>query len=101
MKDFFARFISILFVGLVLIKVSAFHVYEHFDSLDGSHEDCELCIFAIEGQQFESSLFPIAEIEQILSIIASRPKITYVVQEHVVLIKKGILLLRPPPYSFI
>ncbi|AKA36271.1 MAG: hypothetical protein CMH48_03365 [Muricauda sp.] len=49
----FKRIVPILlFLALMSIKVSAFHVYAHQDN-DSQIENCEFCDLAIENQQSE------------------------------------------------
>lgn len=44
--------ILVLLVGLLFIKVSAFHVYSHEDA-DNQIETCGYCDLAVENQQAE------------------------------------------------
>ncbi len=41
----------VLFIGLLLIKISAFHVYEHHHAEEEHEEPCELCLLSIDLQQ--------------------------------------------------
>lgn len=59
MKNVLKYFGALLFVGLVLAKVSAFHVYEHHDTLSGQDTHCEFCFLAIENQQADVLLDPV------------------------------------------
>ena len=98
MKQIFRCFAAFILVGLLLVKVAAPHVYEHFDSAEGAPDDCELCVLAIEGQNIESFLPTVITIEQLTLPILSSSLPSYVAQRDIFTIDKGILFLRPPPY---
>lgn len=51
MKTLLKTFGSILLVGLLLAKSSAFHILEHQDSSEAFENHCELCVLALENQQ--------------------------------------------------
>ncbi|MEM9647150.1 MAG: hypothetical protein AAF969_01625 [Bacteroidota bacterium] len=53
MKEILRGCLSFLLIGLLLIKISAFHVYEHEDKLDDSTEHCEHCLLVLDGPQSE------------------------------------------------
>ena len=38
----------------MLLQLSAFHVYEEHENLDGKENHCEFCLLAIENQQLDS-----------------------------------------------
>lgn len=63
MKEVIGRCFAMLLIGLLLIKVSAFHIYEHQNALDSSASHCEQCVVAIYGQQSEAQItsFPVPE----------------------------------------
>ena len=90
---------SFLLIALLLIKVSAFHIYEEHDTLEDSGEKCELCLMAVESLQLDGTDpgvvdVPRAEVAvfQGLSQIFARQSFA----------RKGETLLlfsRPPPAS--
>ncbi|MEM8847973.1 MAG: hypothetical protein AAGD17_12795 [Bacteroidota bacterium] len=47
----------LLFTGLMLLKVSAFHVYAHQDDDCESIENCEICDIALENQTSDIDFF--------------------------------------------
>ncbi|MEP3210814.1 MAG: hypothetical protein ABJN95_16550 [Maribacter sp.] len=97
MKKILERFSAVLLIGLLLIKVSAFHVYEHHDSLDDSNDHCELCVLTIEGQQSESLTPPLTVVVHSPLQFPSLPKIHSLEEGYVQTIVKGNLFARPPP----
>lgn len=52
MKNF-QHFFSFLLVAMLLLKVSAAHVYVHQDSVFDQIENCKICDSAIENQNAE------------------------------------------------
>ena len=53
MKNTFQNIGVVLLISLLLINVSAFHMYEHAEPIDDANEHCELCVLTIEGQEIE------------------------------------------------
>ena len=51
MKEVLTYLGTILFTVLLLVKASAFHIYEHQDSADGQENHCEYCLLIIDSQQ--------------------------------------------------
>jgi len=88
--------IIILLLGLLFIKVSAFHVYEHQDA-DNQIEVCGYCDLAIENQQTELSPgFSVPEFvpQPLIQLTAKiRPQSDLVRSEHLT----SFILTRPPP----
>jgi len=86
-----------LFFTLMLVKVSAFHVYSHDHDEDHDHEDCPTCKLVLESQQ-AVTLVPIVphfEEENFDIIIKiDEPKIE---QAHISLESHFSWFSRPPP----
>ena len=59
MKNVLKYLGAVLFVTLMLTKASAFHIYEHHDSLNDQETPCELCILSIDNQQTDILFCPI------------------------------------------
>lgn len=97
MKQLLEPFNAFFLIGLLLIKVSAFHVYEYHDSLDDSDDHCELCVLTIEGQQSESFIPPLTVVDCPILRLPSQHKIYSFEKGYANAIAKGNLLARPPP----
>ena len=65
MKEIMKHSVSILLVGLLLIKISAFHVYDHHDTEDPPGNQCELCILILDGQPSEALYTPALAISEL------------------------------------
>jgi len=86
----------VFFVGLLLTKVSAFHVYEHHT--DNEHEDqCELCLLLIDSQQAETLTTPLTFSEE--KFVPTRPQSKILIPDFQVIsdVSKTDLFSRPPP----
>ncbi|MEX0312761.1 MAG: hypothetical protein AB3N18_01185 [Allomuricauda sp.] len=59
----------VLFASLMLVKVSALHVYTHQDSEKDSVEHCDICDIAIENQTSDVQINPIITIEHSPEIV--------------------------------
>ncbi|NAS10640.1 hypothetical protein [Poritiphilus flavus] len=66
MKKVFRSSFAFILLGLLLIKISSFHIYDHQDSSIDPMAHCELCLQAIEGQQMEM-LYPPFVADQVIS----------------------------------
>ncbi|MFS4446859.1 hypothetical protein [Maribacter sp. 2307UL18-2] len=97
MKEILSPFGIFILVGLLLTKISAFHVYEHHDTLEDSNTNCELCVLTLEGQQLDGIIPASTTIEKSLIIIPSEPTVRPFDQEAIVSFYKGSLFSRPPP----
>lgn len=97
MKEILIRLSAILLIGLLLVKISAFHVYEHHDSVGESKEPCERCVLIIEGQQLESLTPSTTVVECATLQIPSQHNISSLAEGHMLAVEEGILFSRPPP----
>lgn len=99
MKEIFGRFFAIFLICLLLVKVSAFHIYEHHNAPDDSNKQCELCILTIDGQQFEG-IVPLPSVIECPSLTLHSRSTTFSFGEsHANTFYKGTLYSRPPPYK--
>ena len=55
---------TFLLIGLILLKVSSFHIYEHHDTSQEHDTECELCFLTIFTQQSDVQV-PDLDIPQI------------------------------------
>ncbi|WP_435622831.1 hypothetical protein [Flagellimonas sp.] len=92
---------TLLFTGLLLLKVSAFHVYEHHDKHeDKTHEhenECELCFLTFFFQQSDILTADFDSIQtKVVSPVFQDPIITL---DSLVLsgLWETYFLSRPPP----
>ena len=82
---------------LLLVKASAFHIYDHHDSLNGQENQCEFCLLVIDSQQ--------ADILLVSSDISEGNIPTPLLQDQIISVdfqvnlspSKTELLPRPPP----
>ena len=90
----------ILLTGLVLAKVSAFHIYEHHHTFNEQEEQCEFCLLAIDSQKTE--VF-------ISSLSLAWEEVSTTLQQNQIIVKhldvlsdtwKADLFSRPPPSLF-
>ena len=51
MKEVLKYLGAFLFAVLLLVKASAFHIFEHQDVADGQDTHCEYCLLVIDSQQ--------------------------------------------------
>ncbi|UII81319.1 hypothetical protein [Flagellimonas sp. CMM7] len=101
MKEILRRCFAFLLIGLLLIKVSAFHVYEHQNNLDNPLEHCEHCLLAFDGQQFEG-LIPSNPVPQkFLTPVISKQKIVSSKFSFTNTAKLVSLFSRPPPSQMV
>ena len=98
MKEMLGRFFAILLISLLLVKISAFHVYEHHDELDDSNTHCELCVLTIAGQQFDAIIAsPIVIVNNPL-IIPSKSGVTSFGSDFIDSFYHHTFFSRPPPH---
>ena len=97
MKEFLKHFGTVLFVSLLMVKASSFHIYDHHDELNGQENQCEFCLLVIDSQQSEIVDFS----TEIQDLNISTP----VRQEEIILVSVDVhfnlyrtdTLPRPPP----
>ncbi|MEM9076191.1 MAG: hypothetical protein AAGC43_04085 [Bacteroidota bacterium] len=90
---------AFLLIGLLLIKVSAFHVYEHHDEPDEHEHQCELCFLTFISQQVDILVFD----TNFIQIGFELPEFTEPINITDLSFPFGFwpsgLLSRPPPFS--
>ena len=83
----------------MMVKASAFHIYEHHDDLDGHDSQCEHCLLAIESQQSEIIDFPL-QIKDYDVPMPRREGLTNSIESDIQFdLCKTELLPRPPPLT--
>ncbi|WP_394749352.1 hypothetical protein [Spongiimicrobium salis] len=97
MKNFLQHFGTLLLISLLLIKSSAFHVYEHEETSDDSNH-CELCVLTLDSQQAEVLVPAVAianetPVYKELSLNEDFESINYKNSDN-----WSTLLSRPPPH---
>ncbi|WP_139063719.1 hypothetical protein [Flagellimonas eckloniae] len=90
---------SFLLITLILIKVSAFHVYEHHDDHEDKTGSCEFCLFAIDSQQSDLLLQASAVIKVPNELSAYKPCIISQDFQISRVSCRSNLFYRPPPSS--
>lgn len=88
---------SILLLGLLLLKLSAFHIYEEHDSLNGQDTHCEFCLLVIENQQLETTVISSPIIDEVFVEPIHLGTITTVDLQVYLGPSKKEQLPRPPP----
>jgi len=101
MKEVLARLGSIFLVGFLLAKLSAFHIYEHHDTLDESNTHCELCVLTMEVQQFDGILPASLAIDYASIVVPFQTNIISFDQKIISTPEEGTHFSRPPPYTLI
>ncbi|MEO1012031.1 MAG: hypothetical protein AAFX53_12040 [Bacteroidota bacterium] len=97
MKEILGRISVVLLIGLLLIKVSAFHVCEHHDTPDDSNAHCELCVLAIEAQQLDGNIPSTLVLDYTPPLVPFRLKTTFLGKDYTDSLRNGTLFSRPPP----
>ncbi|MEM9362524.1 MAG: hypothetical protein AAGA43_07815 [Bacteroidota bacterium] len=88
----------IVFTTLLLIKVSAFHVYTHHHDDCDSAEECEICDIVLDNQTSDFDVPQPAFLDTHQWVI---PKELVILGSFNVLVdsKLNLLFCRPPPFS--
>lgn len=97
MKDFLGRLGALLLFSLLLVKISAFHIYEHHDTLDGNAKHCEICLLTLEGQQLEGTIPAAITFDGTRLLVSYEPQTVYYSRHDTDALRKGELFSRPPP----
>nr|WP_298789509.1 hypothetical protein [uncultured Allomuricauda sp.] len=91
------RFLGfLLFAALMLVKVSALHVYTHNDTEGDSIENCATCEVALENQNSDI-LFTDGIIEVAIQDIVTDSLVLFENQAFVATKFNFLLFSRPPP----
>ena len=61
-KSIFTYFSAFILLGLILIKVTSFHIYSHQDNPVDTIENCSICDMAIQNQNSEFTFITILAI---------------------------------------
>ena len=90
---------ALLLISLLLLKVSAFHVYEHHNELTEHEHQCELCFITFVSQQVDILVFD----TNFISIDFEPPEFKEQINSTDLSSPSGFwqssLLSRPPPFS--
>ena len=96
MKEGF-KYFSLILVAILLIKVSAFHIYEEHDTLEDPGDHCELCLIAIDNLQLEGIDPSPAVVPNLPITTLLRPVKVFPEQSLSLGNESGQLFSRPPP----
>ena len=88
---------AVFFISLMLLKASAFHVYEHHITSDGEESQCELCVLTIDSQQAETLVADSYDQNENTTLPSYEPKIFTFDLEVIRGPLKTELFSRPPP----
>ena len=100
MKGILGRLFIVFLIGLFLIKISAFHVYEDHDPSEDSSNHCELCLLSFVGQQSEGQITPpFITLQEPETPITTKQQNVFYASRYSNANKPVILFSRPPPYS--
>ncbi|NAS12185.1 hypothetical protein [Poritiphilus flavus] len=97
MKDVLKYLGVLLFTGLMLAKATAFHIYEHHDTMNGQDTQCELCLLCIDNQQSEALAVSFEISEENPPLPESSSKITAIDFQVNLSLQENKLFCRPPP----
>ena len=97
MKEVLKYLGAFLFAILLLVKASAFHIYEHQDAPEGNDTQCEYCLLVIDSQQSEVLDFPTDVLIEKIFVLSLQDKITSVDFQVNLSPFKSEQLPRPPP----
>ncbi len=88
----------LLLTALMLVKVSAFHIYSHQDFDTDAIEDCSYCDLAIENQNAELLVADIVVDFAKKTFFFETKKPQFAHQIELIGLKENLkLFLRPPP----
>ncbi|WP_273566692.1 hypothetical protein [Maribacter halichondriae] len=89
--------IAFLLFALLLVKVSAFHVYTHHDSPTDELDNCKICHLVLETQSSEQQVEPVLSFDIAkIAVIGENP----IIRENTVFTSFLLhyrLFGRPPP----
>ncbi|WP_146129933.1 hypothetical protein [Flagellimonas meridianipacifica] len=88
----------LLFSGLILVKVSAFHVHAHHDEDCEAIDDCEICDLVLENQASDLDI-PIPFFTDINHVISIEEKAPLKSKSFSSSSNINLLFSRPPPHS--
>lgn len=100
MKAIIRYFWSTILIGVLLIKISAFHVCEHHDSLEHSKTPCENCLLVINVLELEGILTPIEAPKLFRPEVLSAHKLVFATTWYKNKKRVSSFHCRPPPLSF-
>ena len=86
-----------MLLGLLLFKLSAFHIYEEHDGIDGQENHCEFCLLVIENQQLDTNIEYPPNVNDVFIEKVLQVTITAVDKEVYPSPSKKEQLPRPPP----
>jgi hypothetical protein len=87
---------GLLFVGLIIVKTAAFHVYSHENEGHEEETSCEICLLVLDSQQNDASLTPTIQFEANLFLPNGDEKLFLTSLNYTFRIK-GYIFTRPPP----
>jgi len=97
-KDIVRKLCSTLLLSILLIKVSAFHAYEHSDVSNEEVEKCDLCVLILSSQQSETLPVVSMQIEDgsVLAVF-DEPLCALAADGDFTRLMENSLFSRPPP----
>ena len=100
MKAIVRFFWPTILIGVLLIKISAFHVCEHHDSPEHSETPCENCLLVSDALELEGISTPVEGLELFRPEILSAEKLVFVTTRYKNKKRIANFHCRPPPLFF-
>ncbi|WP_422351401.1 hypothetical protein [Flagellimonas sp.] len=96
MQDLKKIFVFLLFATLMLVKVSALHVYSHQDGETHEIENCAICEIALESQQSNFEITGKVMIPEVNTFFITE-EVEFQYQINVPIPSSHFFFSRPPP----
>ncbi|MEM9361842.1 MAG: hypothetical protein AAGA43_04355 [Bacteroidota bacterium] len=87
----------VVFIGLLLIKTSAFHVHDHDDTTEEHENPCELCVLLIASQQSDTLILIFDYIQEKPVRPNTQVKVSTIDYRDIRTPLSTYLFSRPPP----
>lgn len=100
MKAIVRYFWPTILIGVILIKISAFHVCGHHDSSEHSKTPCENCLLVIDALELEGFSIPVEGSELFRPEILSAQKLVFDAVWYKNKKRIASFHCRPPPLFF-
>ncbi len=100
MKAIVRYFWPTILIGVLLIKISAFHVCEHHHSSEHSETPCENCLLVIDALELEGILTAGEDPELFRPEILSTKKLVFSTTRYKNKKRIANFRCRPPPLLF-
>jgi len=101
MKVLLKKIWAPLLIAVLLLKISAFHVYEHQDSTSDESSHCELCIISVNSPNAEGTFTESFEVKRPFIEVPEKTQISSWNADKSDSLEELIHCTRPPPALFV